>query len=234
MLAACGRTGDLGRPLRHPADPAPFQRVGLHPDELFGEARFPLADDERELRARAWRFVARDEALPPFERIIERLRGGLADDRAVYDTHRYHARLVRPLSRSSASMWSRLVSDIDNDVDTLAPLAETAFRVADMDRLRARRLARSQGQEPSGGEAVLRRMANNRETILLAHDAARARLDAYEYALRRGGIALPDLREAEARTKLVGLRARIGWLGDVLTIYEATPVPGAQVASARR
>lgn len=235
-LAACTRVGDFGRPVHHPADPGFYQQVGEHLDGILSERgqRFPYADDERELRARAWRFIERDENVPAAERLLNRFRAAPgAADGTPPDATLYYAGITRPSSRSAASLWGRLVSDMRADLETIGPLAETAFRVADTDRQRLRRLAVMHDIRPADRKTVEARIADNRETIAQAHRAALERLAGYGYALRKGGVDLPDLREAEARSVHAALTERTGFIGEVLTVYDSASDPAAIAAASR-
>lgn len=237
FTGACARTGDFGRPDRDPVRPAFYQEWAHELSGLFKPKRqaYPLATEERELRARAWRFVHHDaeQTLAWDWHMDEDYRIDLFKDHEPRAPERYYIDLTHPPSRAPVSLWNALIGDITTDIDLLVPLSETAFLVADLDRERLYR--RDHAKLTGEHERVLvdKRAAANRKVIDQVRIALGQRLDAYAYALEKGEIDLPDLREIQARRALLDLGDLAGRLDQILLIYDGGAAYAAPAAGKR-
>ena len=165
-LAACARTGDLGRP-----QPNIFTQLGLPlagaiASNYRNEAlsTYPWTDDEGELRDRAYRLVLPAHERDWFDRAVAELRfRDVVPLEADQPIPAYHAALTSMPVRSVASRYHRLQEDATTDRQLLGPFLATARRVREADRARTGALAALRDVTgPERLEAQLRIMENGR------------------------------------------------------------------------
>lgn len=219
-VAACGRpTGDFGRAepsfLHDTLLPAAGNLVAsqVRKEPVSG---FPLTDDERELRSRAWAFVraphVRDWWLDTLvegerTRILPILKGGDAMAPEIvamfpeitlpliapaYDRSRYHRYLLSDGRASTETLWTRVIDDASADTALIPPFCDVAARVrrSDVERLGA--LRRQRLVEAGLHEGAEARVWENEETIAWVWQALGYRASSYRYAIDHFQVEAPS------------------------------------------
>ncbi|PKR88935.1 hypothetical protein CXZ10_12525 [Pleomorphomonas diazotrophica] len=219
-VAACGRpTGDFGRAepsfLHDKLLPAAGNLVAEH-GRKEPVSRFPLTDDEIELRNRAWAFVraphVRDWWLDTLvegerTRILPILKGGSAPSAEIvamfpeialpllapaYDRSRYHRYLLSDGRISTETLWTRVIDDARADTMLIPPFCDVAARVrrADVERLGA--LRRQRIVEAGLHDGAEARVWENEETIAWVWQALGYRAASYRYAIDHFQVEAPS------------------------------------------
>lgn len=219
-VAACGRpTGDFGRAepsfLHDKLLPAAGNLVAEH-GRKEPVSRFPLTDDEIELRNRAWAFVraphVRDWWLDTLvegerTRILPILKGGNAPSAEIvamfpeialpllapaYDRSRYHRYLLSDGRISTETLWTRVIDDARADTALIPPFCDVAGRVrrADVERLGA--LRRQRIVEAGLHDGAEARVWENEETIAWVWQALGYRAASYRYAIDHFQVEAPS------------------------------------------
>lgn len=223
-LVACTQPGDFGR-LRH-APPAPeLAFVGKHFAKFRHEpvSDYLLTDEEKRLRSIAFRFLR----LPGEDGIMG---STLAEYRLarIIPMHRpfavassYYVTLKADEPLSSSTIWTRLGRDIRADDDMIAPFATFAHRVMTADRSRHQASYELGLLEISDLNDVVARIAENHRLVIAVREALLDRIAAYEYAMDKARLEVPDIREHEAYLALVDLKYRVGYIDEIIARYEA-------------
>lgn len=215
-LAACNATtGDFGRP-----QPGAFQssvESAIGPAIVGDKAsRFALTEDEKELRARAWRFLVPDADRTAFEQLFERLHVvRLLPTHGPLDVTAFHRLLLRPEFRSLVSRYLRLREAIDADHALIYPFRLTAVHVRQADGVRDRALDHV-GQLSGDDEAqAVARICENAAIIARVHRALFDRAAQYRYALEHLLIEGPEREAILVERSLGALEADLLAMGRV-------------------
>lgn len=220
-LAACAPRGDFGRP----ASSIVTDRVLPFSGRLAAEARGEpaawsiLTDDERELRARAYRFLTPAHETLVLERMLAELTRHritpaplrLAVARSYYDALAFSARL------SPAPLFRRIAQDAEQDRALIPPFRTMAERVLQADDARLRFLLYVRDLEAGQAEGAALRVAENRCLIAWVRAEAHARAGSYRYALERLAVEAPQ-RDA------VGPERALAALDDAIATLDVLPV----------
>ncbi len=176
---------------------------------------FPLTDDERELRQRAWRFLTPASAYPLFARWLADLAVLRVLPAAWHpsDPALYHDGLVAEPFRSPASRYRRVADDIVADGRLLQDFAALAARVAQADAVRLRGIPLAATIGEADVRAAEARVAENRGLAAWVGVEARARVEGYRYALEHLFLAAPQGEAIAPERALAALRERIALLG---------------------
>jgi hypothetical protein len=185
--------------------------IGARANVAAGElpSEFPLTDDERLLRDLAYPLIA-----PPYDRarwfsVLEHYGvNGWSPDWSP-EIPDYTAALMWEWRRSPASLYARLKDDIRNDAERIGPFEEVARRVSDMDSKRRKSLAYVTGLTPYEADNALRRVEENRLTVLWVHKCLMERVAAYRFAMERIVISTPSIAAVEVERSLTLLKTRL-------------------------
>lgn len=219
ILGACAQTGDFGRPA-----PGAWNGLVAATGTRAADARdepasaFPLTDDERTLRARAWRLLmpARvgevlDDALANLVRA--RVLPASWHPGAVAA---YHDGLAAEEARSPVSRYRRLAEDATADARLVAPFAALAARVNEADGLRLRNLPFARTLDDDAVRDAAMRVAENRCLIARVRLELGARTAGYRYALEHLVVAVPGPEAVGAERAVALLDARRALLDTLL------------------
>ncbi|HMK82033.1 MAG TPA: hypothetical protein VK438_20430 [Xanthobacteraceae bacterium] len=206
MLPGLALAGDLGRP-----SPSVFD--GLIPKQflkapVFPQSTSPITDLEEELRDRSYAMIRPNEPRGDFNLYIAGFQiAHLLPPAFTYRDHTEYARmLLWTPSRSEASLYSRLIEDMQDDRQLIGPLVAVACTVADLDNKREQSLVYV--HELSEWETVnaFGRIRENRMLTAWVQRALHWRLESYRYALERFAISIPSVRAVEAEHVLLRFR----------------------------
>jgi hypothetical protein len=198
--------------------------IGARAAITAGEAasEFRLTDDERLLRDLAFPLIS-----PPYNQarwfaVLENYGlTGLSPDWSP-EIPDYTAVLMAEWRRSPSSLYARLKDDIRNDVERIGPFEEVARRVSDMDVKRQKSLAYVTDLQPYEADNAMRRVNENRLTVLWVHRCLIQRAASYRFALERLVISTPSVAAVEVERSLTLLKAR-------LAQYRIVPAPAVAV-----
>lgn len=229
-LAGClSDTGDFGRPKSNslsnlfatqPAGPGAFVS-GAQP------SHFPLTEDEKELRARAWNFFAQKFEASAFEQRFGQLHFVAGLPSIEMSASAYHDRLMRPGFTSLVSRYQRLRHSIENDHALIAPFRLTAVHVRQADSIRERALETLSNVTAAETSGALARICENAAIIAHVHRGLFERSAQYRYALERLVIEGPEREAIGVERSLVALDA------DLAAMHRLTiPTPDCAPAGA--
>ncbi|NEU10532.1 hypothetical protein G3T14_00125 [Methylobacterium sp. BTF04] len=220
LLAACAQEGDFGRPKAGAWNSLVETTGTLAAREREEPASaFPLTDDERTLRDRAWRFlmpVAGHDAFTDILANLTRTRVFPANWRSE-DLDAYYDTLIAGAFRSPVSRYHRLSEDIGADARLIAPFAATAARVRDADALRLRSLPFVKTLDDGDVRNVAMRVAENRCLVAWVRRETGLRAGRYRYALQHLVIAVPSSEAVNVERTLVALDARRSFLDPLVS-----------------
>lgn len=209
--ASCARpTGDFGR-----ADPGVLHdeimpAIGSVRAELAGEpvSKFNIADEEREMRDRVWRFLVAPHANDWFyDTVVELQRtriASLADHR--FEPGRYYRWLRQTDFRSSATRFRAVSDHIAADLGTMPETFRSICAVIELDR---QRTAASAGLGGRLSGDVRSRRFENQSHIAWFVRAARYRYDAYSLALDNLLVETPHRSAVEVDAMLGALAVQV-------------------------
>jgi hypothetical protein len=215
-LAACAPRGDFGRPAPSVIGDSILPFAGRATAEAYGmpASWFVLTDDERELRARAYRFL-----MPAHEwQVIERVLADLARHRIIpaslsAQTRRgYWDALRFSHETSPAPLFRRIAQDAEQDRLLIAPLRTIAERVLEADRARLQFLLYVRDLEERQAEEAALRVAENRCLIAWIRAEARERAARYRFALERLAVEAPQREAIDPERALAALEPEIATL----------------------
>ncbi len=201
-LPALAHAGDFGRP-------SPSLLDGLIPKQFWkgpvtGYSGFPITDLEEQLRDRSYALIRPNEPRGKWNIYIAGFQLAHLFPPGIdsYDDTEYARMLLWTPSRSEASLYNRLVEDMDADGRLTGPFVAVACAVADLDLKRERSLLYV--GELSEGEVgnAIGRIRENRIITAWVQRALHWRLASYRYALERFVIALPSGLAVEAERAL--------------------------------
>lgn len=240
-LGACAQQGDFGRPAAPSAWNSLIAETGTVAARYRHEpaSSFPLTDDERTLRDRAWRFLmpaAEQETFTDALANLTRTRV-LPPNWRSDDVTTYHAALIGESFRSPVSRYRRLSEDATADARLIPLFVATAERVAQADALRLRSLPFVKSLDDENIRQAAMRVAENRCLVAWVRLETGVRMERYRYALEHLLIEVPSPEAVGAERSLVGLDGRRALLDPLLPADAAarcglTPGPEA-VAAAR-
>ena len=196
------QAGDFGRP-------GPSLLDGLIPKQfwkgpVWSQSSFPLTDLEEQLRDRSYALIRPNEPRGKWNIYIAgfQLAHLFPPDIERYDRTEYARMLLWTPSRSEASLYHRLIEDLDADGRLTGPFVAVACAVADLDLKRERSLVYvGELSEGEAGNAV-GRIRENRIITAWVQRALHWRLASYRYALERFVIAVPSGLAVEAERAL--------------------------------
>lgn len=214
LLGGCAFNGDFGRVRPELVTDDMHAWVGRDAVAGAGEkpSKFPLTDDERELRDRAFALIQ-----PAYDRnrwysVVQEY--GLDHSRrqeAAFDPAAYWRHLDAAWRRSDTSSYARIAADARNDVERLEPFFATAARVTDMDVRRAQGLAYVAGTTGlTRGEADNARRRNDENAAVIGWvcRSLGERVASYRFALDRLVIRLPSADAVDAERSINLLEGR--------------------------
>lgn len=208
-LAACAPRGDFGRPAPSVIGDRVLPFAGRAVAEMRGEPAswFMQTDDERELRARAYRFL-----MPAHEwQVAERMLADLARHRILPPPLAFHIRrsywdaLHFSRETSPAPLFRRISQDVTQDAALIPPLKAMAERVLQADQARLGFLLHVRDLDDRTAEEAALRVAENRCLIAWIRAEARERVERYRYALERLAVEAPQREAIEAERALTAL-----------------------------
>ncbi|GJD53628.1 hypothetical protein OPKNFCMD_6405 [Methylobacterium crusticola] len=211
LIAACAQQGDFGRPAPT-AWNSLIDAAGTLAARERGEPAsfFPLTDDERILRDRAWRYLmpARERNL--FEAALDNLTRArvLPPGWRPADPTAYFDAIMAPPFRSPVSRYRRLSDDVVADGRLVPAFAETAARVVRADLTRLQSLPFITTLDDRDVRSAAMRVAENRCLIAWVRLETGARSASYRFALEHLLIAVPGEEAVPAERALAFLDAR--------------------------
>jgi hypothetical protein len=210
-VAGCARpTGDFGRAQPGLLHDDVMPAIGSTRAQLAKEpvSRLNLADEEREMRDRIWRFLVAPHAHDWFSDTaveLQRTRiSGPLDHK--FEPRRYY-RWLRQTSYSSSSTRYRTVADhVTADLGTMPETFRAICQVLELDR---QRQTASLGLGGLQREEVAARSYENRSHIAWFVRAARFRYDAYSLALDNLLVETPHREAVEVDARLAKLAVEV-------------------------
>ncbi|MBV8835753.1 MAG: hypothetical protein JO000_04395 [Alphaproteobacteria bacterium] len=204
--ADLARAGDFGRP-------SPSLLEGLIPKQFWkgpvvGYSSAPITDLEEELRDRSYALIRPNEPRGNWNLYIAgfQLAHLLPPPFIYYDHTEYARMLLWTPSRSEASLYNRLMEDLDADGRLIGPFVAVACMVADLDIKREKSLVYVSELAEWETQNVFGRIRENRMITAWVQRALHWRFDSYRYALERFAIAIPSVRAVEAERALLRFR----------------------------
>lgn len=202
--------GDFARPrpnvIRDEAMPViggAFAAVRGEPVSVFA-----MTDDERQLRERAYAFLAPPEGFKFLSLPVAELRASrtLPTDGALEPSPgAYTAALVSYQYRSTTARWQRLIDDIRSDRDRLGPVARVAEHVIEMDRVRRNSFDYIQSMSAPERDQAIARINENAKLIEDVRSALAQRIEIYRHAMEHLLVAQPSPIAVEAERALKSL-----------------------------
>ena len=219
LLASCAQEGDFGRPA-----PSAWNGLVETTGTLAAGVRdepssaFPLTDDERTLRDRAWRFLMPAAGRDAFIAVLANLTRTrvLPPAWREDDVSAYHQTLISESFRSPVSRYRRLSEDITADARLIPLFVATAGRVKDADALRLRGLPFVRSLDDDTLRDAAMRVAENRCLIAWVRLETGIRVDRYRYALEHLLIEVPATEAVPTERSLSGLADRRALLDPLL------------------
>lgn len=178
---------------------------GIPPSE------FRLTDEENLLRDLAYPLIE-----PPYDR--QRWFGVLSeygvsqyflDEWWTFDPTDYAENLLTSETRSTVTLYARLIDDIRNDIVRIGPFADIARKVGDLDRKREKSLAYVSVLSPEELADARSRIAENTLTVGWVHRSLLDRWKSYKFALERLVISAPSQMAVDAERQLTLLKVTI-------------------------
>lgn len=175
------------------------------------ESEFRLTDEERLLRDLAYPLIE-----PPYDRqrwfsvLSEYGLSQIFLERwYTFDPGDYAEELLTRETRSTSALYARLTDDIRNDIVRIAPFADIARRVLDLDAKREKSLAFVSVLSPEELLDARRRMIENKLIVGWVHRSLLDRAKAYHFTLERLVISTPSGMAVEAERQWTSLKTRI-------------------------
>lgn len=234
-LAGCAaQAGDFGRPVPNVVNDEILPRIGERAARSRGEpvSDYMLTDDEKELRARSYRFIM------PIHRDAFRARNETEwvrtriwpDSRWRPDPTLYYRLMRKDGFRSNYGRWNAILDEITADIPLILPYYVVWQEVCRADHQRLAALPRTVLLTPQEAADAEARVWENRRVADWAVTAMRWRVESYAYAIQRTEIEIPTgNREAETNLALDRLKQEVDWLAAGV----ADPTCGGAVAPPR-
>jgi hypothetical protein len=206
LLPGLAQAGDFGRP-------SPSLLDGLIPKQfwkgpVFPQSTYPITDLEEELRDRSYALIRPNEPRGRWNLYIAGFQvAHLLPPAFIYIDHTEYARmLLWTPSRSEASLYNRLMEDMEADGRLIGPFVAVACTVADLDSKRERSLVYVSELAEGESANAFGRIRENRMITAWVQRALHWRLESYRYALERFAIAVPSVRAVDAERALLRFR----------------------------
>lgn len=221
--------GDFARPRPNVIRDEALPVIGGAAAALRGEpvSLLAMTDDERQLRDRAYAFLAPPEGFKMFSLPVAELRAPriLPNPPPLQPAPGlYTQALLSYQYRSTTGRWQRLMDDIRSDTERIDPVVRVATRVADMDRIRQRSLEYVHSVSELQREQAVARIEENRKLIDDVRTALAIRIDIYRDAMENLLVAQPAPIAVEAERALKALQDKAA--NPVLALI-TQPVPAA-------
>ena len=215
LLAGCTLNGDFGRPKSSLVSDDIHAWVGGEAVSARGErpSKFPLTDDERELRDLAFALIQPSYDRNRWYSLLQDYGLDGRHENEAFDPGVYWVRLEASYRRSEASSYAQIVTDARNDVIRLEPFFAVAARVTDMDIRRAQSLAHvagGSGVSPAEADNARRRNDENVAVVAWVCRSLEQRATSYRYALDRLVVRMPSPGAADAERSINMLQMRAG------------------------
>ncbi len=218
FLAGCAaEQGDFGRPVNNYVNDTLLPEIGDRMARQRGEpvSDFMLTDDEKELRARSYRFIMpihRDAFRARNE--VEWVRTRIWPDSLYRPDPTLYYRLMRKDDfQSNYGRWNAILDDITADIPLIQPYYVVWQEVCQADLQRLGALNRTAGLTSHEFDDAEARVWENRRVADWAVAALRWRIESYDYAIQRTEIEIPTGdAELEAAIALDRLAAEVDWL----------------------
>jgi hypothetical protein len=201
--------GDFGRP-------KPSILENLIPRQFWkgpvtGLSSFPITDLEEQLRDRSYALIRPNEPRGKWNIYIAGFGiAHLLPPTPYYEDYTEYARmLLVTLSRSEASLYNRLMEDMDADGQLIGPFVAVACTVADLDSKRERSLVYVSELSEFEVANALGRISENRMITAWVQRALHWRLASYRFALERLVIAVPSGLAVEAERRLIRFKEAV-------------------------
>jgi hypothetical protein len=202
LLPGLSQAGDFGRP-------SPSLLDGLIPKQFWkgpvtGYSAFPITDLEEELRDRSYVLIRPNEPRGNWNLYIAGFQIAHLFPPAFfsYDHTEYARMLLWTPSRSEASLYNRLIEDMDADGRLIGPFVRVACAVADLDVKREQSLVYVRELSEWETADAFGRIRENRIITAWVQRALHWRLESYRYALERFAITVPSVQAVEAERRL--------------------------------
>lgn len=218
-LGACAQEGDFGRPA-----PSAWNSLVATTGTLAADLRhepassFPLTDDERVLRDRAWRFLMPSAGRDAFTDVLANLTRTrvLPPTWRFADEAAYHDTLLSEPFRSPVSRYRRLGEDVTADGRLIPPFVATAQRVKEADALRLRSLPYVRTLADDDVRDAAMRVAENRCLIAWVRLETDVRIARYRFALEHLLVEVPTTEAVAAERSIGFLEGRRALLDPLL------------------
>jgi hypothetical protein len=198
LLPGIAHAGDFGRP-------KPSLLEGLIPKQFWkgpvtGYSSYPITDLEEQLRDRSYVLIRPNEPRGNWNIYIVgfQIARLLPPAFTYYDYTEYARMLLWTPSRSEASLYNRLMEDMEADGKLTGPFVVVACAVADLDSKRERSLLYVNELSEWEVSNAQGRIWENRMITAWVHRALHWRLTSYRYALERLVISVPSGLAVEA------------------------------------
>jgi hypothetical protein len=191
---------------------------GIPPSE------FRLTDEERLLRDLAFPLIEAPYGRQRWFQVLSEygISRVFLDEWWTFDPVIYAEWLMTRDTRSTSSLYARLIDDIRNDIVRIGPFLEIARIVVDLDNKRDKSMAYVSVLSPEELIDAKSRMAENKLVIGWVHRALLDRAAAYRFAMERLVIHVPSYQAVEVERQWTLLKTRIG---------QARIVPPAPIAA---
>lgn len=221
ILSGCApATGDFGRQQPNAWNDDVLTTVGKYTARKRGEpvSRFPLTDDEKELRNRAWGIImpASPQSVKEAKLIELRRTRILPASEAKTKISTYGTMLLKEPYASSIGRYRHLLNDINSDREKIPTFFDLAEKVRDTDRIRENGL-RFIANKPDDEEANAQmRITENQIIVWWAHDSLVQRAASYRYALERLLVETPESEAVQVERMLMALENDIRYLSAIV------------------
>jgi hypothetical protein len=205
--------GDFARPRPNVIRDEAMPIVGGAFAAVRGEpvSTFAMTDDERQLRERAYAFLAPPEGFKFLSLPVAELRASRTlptDGPLEPSPGAYTNALVSYQYRSTTARWQRLIDDIRSDRDRLGPVMRVAEHVIEMDRVRRDSFKFVQSMTSPERDQAIARINENAKLIDDVRSALAQRIEIYRHAMEHLLIAQPAPVAIEAERALKSLMER--------------------------
>jgi hypothetical protein len=194
---------------------------GIPPSE------FRLTDEERLLRDLAFPLIEAPYGRQRWFQVLSEygISRVFLEDWWSFDPVIYAEWLLTRDTRSSSSLYSRLIDDIRNDIVRIPAFLEIARKVTDLDSKREKSMAYVSVLSPEEVFDARRRIAENRLVIGWVFRSLNDRAAAYHFAMERLVIHVPQHYAVEVERQWTLLKTKIALLNI------APPAPIAAVVT---
>ena len=191
------------------------------------QSEFRLTDEERLLRDLAFPLIEAPYGRQRWFQVLSEygISRVFLEDWWSFDPVIYAEWLLTRDTRSSSSLYSRLIDDIRNDIVRIPAFLEIARKVTDLDSKREKSMAYVSVLSPEEVFDARRRIAENRLVIGWVFRSLNDRAAAYHFAMERLVIHVPQQYAIEVERQWTLLKTRIALLNI------APPAPIAAVVT---